>query len=127
MKTILFLALAMFTVSAFAEDDLSNIQTIALTTLNSQDQKGIEGMIVKLQFGWKEGDFLRASTGPKKKNVPRTESGKKVLVPEAGKAWFATLPTRPDSPTTQSVYLRLHTNAPADVLGRDLRNGRFVF
>ncbi len=124
MKILLvFLALAF---SSFAADpiDVSASPVVNLVDLGNSGSIP-EGKIVKLQFGWVHGDALAAWNG-KAHGKGFLLVTKRVVLPDdtRAKAWFATLPTRDNSPTTQSAYVRIHHGALSEIVGRDVRDGQ---
>ena len=119
LRTLLLaVGLALASAVAVAEEavDLTKVRTVDLIDLPAVGG----GEIVILKFGWREGEFLASTNG----NATRR---KKVVVPEAGKGWLFSVPTRANSPSTQTAYVRINTNAAVEVLGRTLRDGRLVW
>ncbi len=118
LRTLLLaVGLALASAVAVAEEvDLTKVRTIDLVDLPAVGG----GEIVILKFGWREGEYLASTSG----NSTRR---KKVVIPEAGKGWLFSVPTRVNSPSTQTAYVRINTNAAVEVLGRTLRDGRLVW
>lgn len=119
MKTLLLLVLSLCSVVAFADD----IPTIDLLAAQNGSAR-LDGQVVKLSFGWREGiEWIGGSNG-KAKGKGNVSGRMKVVVPDAARGWFSTLPTQPTMTSSQSAYILIHSHAASELVGRTLKDGQ---
>lgn len=129
MKTLLLtLCLAVSTI-CFADqtvtpEDLAAAPTMNLLEIGAKGAKFYDGKVIKLTFGWKQGEMIYAKKG-------KSRTGVKVTVSPAGQAWFSALPTQETATSSQSAYVKFYAaengNERMEIVGRDIKNGELVW
>lgn len=122
MKALLILALSFCSMVAFADD----IPTLNLLEIGQKGLKFYDGKIIKVSFGWQQDGMLYADNG--KPKGQRQKGGSRVVIPDAGQAWFRSLPTKETTVSSQVVYVKVspgaNGNETMDAVGRALKDGQ---
>jgi len=125
MKTLLIALLSLCVAATdYAADDLSNVPTVNFLDIGKKGIASYAGTVIKVTFGWRQGQLICAKRG-------KQSGGGKVIVPEAGQAWFATISEKETEASNYSVYLKPSLGSKGyyemTLVGREIKNGQLVW